>query len=101
VTDAAAELPIDDPGSYARAVERAGAGQVTRLVRDGQPVAEMVPTPLTRRQQSDQVLQALCAMAGITAPTATDYARAFDMLGLPFPGEEQLRRDGYAVADAS
>jgi hypothetical protein len=101
VSDAAAELPIDDPGSYARAVERASAGQVTRLVRDGHPVAEMVPTRQTRREQSDQVVTALCEMAGAAAPSGADYARAFAMLGVPFPGDEQLRQDGYAVADPS
>ena len=120
------EVSPDDTVGVAEAIRRAAAGGTVRLVRDGHPVAEIVPpakssaehtTPADDDAELDAAgLAALEArMATLPpgsgragrvhaerfgAPTLAHYRRVYAQAGAPWPGEAFVRRH-YPVADAS
>jgi antitoxin (DNA-binding transcriptional repressor) of toxin-antitoxin stability system len=99
----AEELPVEDPAALARAIDRVARGEVVHLVRDGRPVADLVPAGADSR-----VAQARHAAQTITqrmadrfgAPTLAHYRRVYESCGQPWPGDEEIRRR-FPVADAS
>lgn len=75
------------------------------LVRNGQPVADVVPaTESVRRMSHDEwqsVQQRARHMAALFgAPTLDHYRRVYESLQQPWPGDEEIRAR-YPVADAS
>lgn len=101
--DAAEELPVDDPATLARAIDRVTRGEVVHLVQGGRPVADLVP-PGTD-SATTQTLQAARAITQrmadqFGAPTLAHYRRVYDSCGQPWPGEKEIRRR-FPVADAS
>ena len=124
------EVSPDDTAGVAEAIRRAAAGGTVRLVRDGHPVAEIVPPARTDPEATrpdataaaddaelDPVgLAALEArMAALPpesghasrvhaerfgAPTLAHYRRVYAQAGAPWPGEAFVRRH-YPVAEAS
>ena len=98
------EAPADDPQAVADAIARAAGGEVVHLVRDGQPVADVVPVGSHGRMSEEgwAVVQqrAMRMAARFGAPTLEHYRRVYASLGQPWPGDEEVRVR-YPVADAS
>jgi antitoxin (DNA-binding transcriptional repressor) of toxin-antitoxin stability system len=101
---AAHEAPADDPQAVADAIVRAAGGEVVHLVRDGQPVADVVPAGSYRRISEEAwsaaKQQATRMAARFGAPTLKHYRRVYEALRQPWPGDEEIRAR-YPVADAS
>lgn len=99
---AAHGVSADDPHQLADAIARAAGGEVVHLVRDGQPVADLVPacagadrTAVWARAR--EISGRVAARFG--APTVEHYRHVYASLGQSWPGEEEIRRR-YPVADA-
>ena len=97
------EGEVEDPAALARAIDRVVRGEVVHLVRDGQPVADLVPAGADSRvaqtQQAARVItQRMADRFG--APTLAHYRRVYESCGHPWPGDEEIRRR-FPVADAS
>lgn len=100
---AAFEVPADDPQAVAEAIARAAGGAVVHLMRDGQPVADVVPAT-SRGQLSEEawaaaVQRSTRMAARFGAPTLEHYRRVYQALRQPWPGDENIRAR-YPVADA-
>lgn len=98
------EVPADDPQAVAEAIARAAGGEVVHLVRDGQPVADVVPAD-SRRQISEESWATAVARSTrmadrFGAPTLEHYRRVYQALRQPWPGDENIRAR-YPVADVS
>lgn len=95
---AAFEVSPDDPQGLAEAIERAAQGDV---VRDGQAVADIVPTAArSRADRNERALAIERRQADrFGAPTLADYRKVYQSSGWPWPGDDAIRRD-YLVADA-
>lgn len=100
---AAFEVSPDDPQGLAEAIERAAQGDVVRLVRDGQAIADIVPATTAQTSKADRNERALaierCQAERFGAPTLADYRKVYQSSGWPWPGDDVIRRD-YLVADA-
>jgi antitoxin (DNA-binding transcriptional repressor) of toxin-antitoxin stability system len=99
----AEELPVEDPAALARAIERVACGEVVHLVRDGQVVADLVPTGAdSRAARAQRAARAITRRMAdrFGAPTLAHYRRVYESCGQPWPGDEQIRRR-FPVADAS
>lgn len=99
----AEELPVEDPATLARAIDRVARGEVVHLVRDGRPVADLVPAGADSREaQAQQVARAVTERMAerFGAPTVAHYQRVYESCGQPWPGDEEIRRR-FPVADAS
>lgn len=99
----AQELPVEDPAALARAIDRVVRGEIVHLVRDGRPVADLVPVgtdvSAARAQQTARAItQRMAERFG--APTVAHYRRVYESCGRPWPGEQEIRRR-FPVADAS
>jgi antitoxin (DNA-binding transcriptional repressor) of toxin-antitoxin stability system len=100
---AAFEVSPDDPQKVAEAIRQAADGTTVHLVRDGRPIADIVPpgpieTDADRDALGHAIEQRMAARFG--APSLLDYRRIYDSQGWDWPGEEALRRT-HTVADAS
>lgn len=109
------EVSLDDAPGVAEAIRRAPTGATVHLVRDGQPVANVVaatspdepvidaddvPDPdylaalearMARRPESHaRLVRDLTEQQG--APTLADYRKVFTAVGRPWPGEDYIRR---------
>ena len=74
-----------------------------QLVRNGAAIADIVPaaTQPARAPRDPRHIQISLMMAErFGAPTLTDYRKAYDSSGTPWPGEDYIRRN-HPVADAS
>jgi antitoxin (DNA-binding transcriptional repressor) of toxin-antitoxin stability system len=99
----AEELPVEDPAALARAIDRVARGEVVHLVRDGRPVADLVPVGAgSRAGQAQHAARAITQRMAdrFGAPTLAHYRRVYESCGHPWPGEEEIRRR-FPVADAS
>jgi len=97
------EVSPDAPQEVAEAIARAAEGAVVHLVRDGRPVADIVPvtTQPARTLRDPRHIQISRMMAErFGAPTLADYRRAYDSSGKPWPGDDYIRRN-RPVSDAS
>lgn len=113
------EVSPDDALGVAEAIRRAAAGATVHVVRDGEPVADIVPA--SRSQEQDAVpddcelpaaeLEAHMARrpplhieiarrqaARFDAPTLAHYRAVHEAQGAPWPGEAFIRRH-HPVAD--
>ena len=73
------------------------------LVRDGRPVADLVPAGAdSRAAQAQQAARAITQRMAdqFGAPTLAHYRRVYESCGQPWPGDEEIRRR-FPVADAS
>jgi antitoxin (DNA-binding transcriptional repressor) of toxin-antitoxin stability system len=96
---AAFEVSPDDPHGVAEAFRRAADGAVVRVVRDGQPVADIVPAGgLSDHERGLMIERRMAARFG--APTLADYRRIYEIEGVAWPGDEVVRRR-QVVADPS
>ena len=96
---AAFEVSPDDPRGVAEAFRRAVDGAIVRVVRDGQPIADIVPAGgLSDDERGLMIERRMARRFG--APSLADYRRIYDIEGLPWPGDEVVRRM-QVVADAS
>jgi antitoxin (DNA-binding transcriptional repressor) of toxin-antitoxin stability system len=100
---AAEKLPIEDPAALDRALDRVACGEVVHLLRDGRPVADLVPAGADcsapqARQVAREITQRMAERFG--APTLAHYRRVYESCGQPWPGDEEIRRQ-FPVADAS
>jgi antitoxin (DNA-binding transcriptional repressor) of toxin-antitoxin stability system len=109
------ELSADDPDALVEAVRRAAAGERVHLVdADGRRVADVVPpaadTPAPARglfrrpaetdiEYGDRVFRAFLAATGGAAPRLEHYRRVYATLGLPWPGDDDVR-SLYQVDDS-
>lgn len=96
------EVPVENPADLARAIERVARGEVVHLVRDGRPVADLVPggTDLSAawaQEAARAITQQMAERFG--APTVAHYRRVYESCGAPWPGEQEIRRQ-FPVADA-
>ena len=98
----ASEASADDPRAVAEAISRAADGEVIHLVRDGRPVADVVPAVSSTDPGSDrdwiaarQTSQRMADRFG--APTLEHYRRVYQSLQVPWPGDAEIRRR-YPVA---
>lgn len=92
---------MEDPAILARAIDRVAHGEVVHLVRDGRPVADLVPAAATdssATQAARAITQRMADRFG--APTLAHYRRVYESCAQPWPGEEEIRRR-FPVADAS
>lgn len=99
----AEELPVEDPAALARALDQVARGEVVHLVRDGQPVADLVPASADSHvAQAQQVARAITQRMAerFGAPTLAHYRRVYESCGQPWPGDEEIRHQ-FPVADAS
>lgn len=100
----AEELPVEDPATLVRAIDRVARGEVVHLVRDGLPVADLVPAGRdtsgvqARQLAARAITQRMADRFG--APTLAHYRRVYESCGQPWPGDEEIRRR-FPVADAS
>lgn len=105
----ASEASADDPRAVAEAISRAADGEVVHLVRDGRPVADVVPAVDNAVNSTDRgfdrdwmsarkTSQRMAARFG--APTLEHYRRVYQSLQVPWPGDAEIRRR-YPVAGAS
>ena len=99
----AEQLPVEDPAALAQALERVTRGEIVHLVRDGRPVADLVPpgtdsTTTHAQQAARAITQRMANRFG--APTLAHYQRVYESCGQPWPGEQEIRRR-FPVADAS
>jgi antitoxin (DNA-binding transcriptional repressor) of toxin-antitoxin stability system len=113
------EISADDAEGVAEAIRRAASGSVVHLVRDGRPVADIVPASLGSTDDSelepaemaareDRATRrpAACVTASefhaerFGAPTLEHYRAVYAQAGAAWPGEAFVRRH-YPVADAS
>ncbi|MBV9164045.1 MAG: hypothetical protein JO309_07835 [Pseudonocardiales bacterium] len=94
------ELPVEDPATLARAIDRVARGEVVHLVRDGRPVADLVPAgaDCSATQAARAITQRMADRFG--APTLAHYRRVYESCDQPWPGDEEIRRR-FPVADAS
>ncbi len=103
------EVSPDDPQQVAAAIERAAHGSTVRVVRDGRPLADIVPAsrpaapeygawPAARDPRHDAVVRAHANRFG--APGLEHYRRVYAAAGREWPGEDWVRSH-YPVADAS
>ena len=127
---AAYEVSPDDSAGVAEAFRRAAAGGTVRVVRDGHPLARIVPASPTggdtgsddgdsELDDTELDVAALAAleerMAALPvgsgrasrvhaerfgAPTLAHYRNVYAQAGTPWPGEAFVRRH-FPVADAS
>ena len=96
----------DDPHGVAEAIERASQGSTVHLVRDGQPVADIVPIPATRADDArpardprhGQVVSEHTGRFG--APSVEHYQQVYAAAGRTWPGEDYIRAH-YPVSDLS
>lgn len=98
----AEELPVEDPAVLARAIDRVARGEVVHLVREGRPVADLVPAGAgSRAGQAQHAARAITQRMAdrFGAPTMAHYRRVYESCGHPWPGEEEIRRR-FPVADA-
>lgn len=98
MSQAAYELPADDPAAAAEAVRRAAAGERVHLVRDGQAVVDVLPHESDARRaraEADrlgrEVEDFIVAFTG-KAPSFDDYRRVYAQLGEPYPGDDEIAR---------
>jgi antitoxin (DNA-binding transcriptional repressor) of toxin-antitoxin stability system len=117
------EISADDAEGVAEGIRRAATGSVVHLVRDGRPIADIVPansaTPsgpsndaelegseMEAREQRAAERPAACVAASdyhaarFGAPTLEHYRAVYAQAGASWPGEDFVRRH-YPVADAS
>ena len=105
----ASEASADDPRAVTEAISRAAEGEVVHLVRDGRPVADVVPAVSSTQRGSDrgsdrdwmtarETSQRMAARFG--APTMDHYRRVYQALQVPWPGDAEIRRR-YPVAGSS
>jgi len=99
----AEELPVEDPATLARAIDRVARGEVVHLVRDGRPVADLVPASADSHAAQAQhaarvITQRMADLFGV--PTLARYRRVYESCGQLWPGDEEIRRR-FPVADAS
>lgn len=124
------EVSPDDSAGVAEAFRRAAAGGTVRVVRDGHPLAQIVPASPTGGDAvaddsdgtSDDAELDKAALAELEermaalppesgrasrvhaerfgAPTLAHYRNVYAEAGSPWPGEAFVRRH-YPVADAS
>jgi antitoxin (DNA-binding transcriptional repressor) of toxin-antitoxin stability system len=88
--------------ALARAIDWVARGEVVHLVREGRPVADLVPAGTDSRAVRAQhaaraIMQWMADRFG--APTLAHYRRVYESCGHPWPGEEEIRRR-FPVADA-
>lgn len=87
-----------------RAIDRVARGEVVRLVRDGRPVADLVPAggDLSGAQAQQATARAITQRMAdrFGAPTLAHYRQVYESCGQPWPGDEEIRRR-FPVADAS
>ncbi len=93
---------MEDPAALARAIDRVARGEVVHLVRNGRPVADLVPAGAdSSAAQAQQATRAITRMADrFGAPTLAHYRRVYESCGQPWPGDEEIRRR-FPLADAS
>jgi len=99
---AAHEVSADDPHQVAAAIARAAGGEVVHLVRDGRPIADVVPARAGADRAAEQAWARAVSgrmAARFGAPTLEHYRHVYTSLGQLWPGEEEVRRR-YPVADA-
>ncbi len=100
------EVSPDDPRGLADAIQRAAYGSTVRLVRDGRPVADIVPVPdqlgaaieESRPTRDIAIGRAMANRFG--APTLKHYRDVYSQLGRDWPGETYIRAH-HPVAEAS
>lgn len=102
------EVSPDDPRGVAEAIERASRGSTVHLVRDGRPVADIVPTPASATRTADarphrdprhaEVVAEHAAR--FAAPRLEHYRQVYVASGQDWPGEDYIRTH-YPVADES
>ncbi|MBV9142710.1 MAG: hypothetical protein JO115_17660 [Pseudonocardiales bacterium] len=100
---AAYEVSPDDPQGVAEAFRKAAEGARVRVVRDGRPIAEIVPAgaPGTDAERAERGLAIERRMAErFGAPTLADYRRIYDTQGWEWPGDDVVRRT-QVVAETS
>jgi antitoxin (DNA-binding transcriptional repressor) of toxin-antitoxin stability system len=99
---AAYEVSPDDPQGVAEAFRKAAEGARGRVVRDGRPIADIVPaTASTDAERTERGLAIERRMAErFGAPTLADYRRIYDAQGWEWPGDDVVRRT-QVVAEAS
>jgi len=99
----AEELPVADSAALTRAIDRVARGEVVHLVRDGRPVADLVPVgtdvSAARAQRAARAITERMADR-FGAPTVAHYRRVYESCGQPWPGDEEIRRL-FPVADVS
>ncbi len=100
---AAYEVSPDDPQGVAEAFRKAAEGARVRVVRDGQPIAEIVPATASgadaeRAERGLAIERRMAERFG--APTLADYRRIYDTQGWEWPGDDVVRRT-QVVAEAS
>ena len=100
---AAFEVSPDDPQGVAEAIRRAADGATVHLVRNGRPVAAIVPSA-TAREAAERDARGLAIERRMAerfgAPTLADYRRIYDSQGWSWPGDEVILRT-LVVAEAS
>lgn len=96
------DVPADDLQAVAEAIARAAGGEVVHLVRDGQPVADVVPAKsrglISEEAWATAVQRSRRIAARFGAPTLEHYRRVYQALQQPWPGDENIRAR-YPVAD--
>ena len=98
---AAFEVSPDDPQGVADAIRRAAEGATVHVVRDGAPVADIVPAQhadADRRARGRQIEARQASRFG--APSIEDFRALYSAQGWPWPGDEVIRRE-HVVAEAS
>jgi antitoxin (DNA-binding transcriptional repressor) of toxin-antitoxin stability system len=101
--NAAYEVSPDDPHGVAEAFRKAAQGATVHVVRDGRPIADIVPASAshTAAERGERGLAIERRMAErFGAPTLADYRRIYDTQGWEWPGDDVVRRT-QVVADAS
>ena len=104
VVSAAFEVSPDDPHGVAEAIRRAAEGATVHVVRDGRPVADIVPatpsaepeTAAQRRERGLVIERRQAARFG--APSVADFHRLYSAQGWEWPGDDAIRAK-YVVAD--
>lgn len=115
------EVSPDDPSGVAEAIRRAAAGATVHVVRDGEPVADIVPAaraaepdvPDDCEISAEELAEREARMAlrppedvkvsewhaaRFGAPTLAHYRETYRKMGRGWPGEAFVRRH-YLVAD--
>jgi len=93
------EVPVEAPAALAEAIERVARGEVVHLVREGRPVADLVPAGTSSTAAAVRAISERMAER-FGAPTLAHYRRVYESCGRPWPGDEEIRRE-FPVADAS
>jgi len=103
---AAFEVSPDDPHGVAEAIRRAADGATVHVVRDGRPVADIVPAALdgnletgAERRERGRVIERRQADR-FGAPSVADFHRLYTAQGWDWPGDDAIRAE-YVVADAA